>query len=114
MDRDSQAIVGEWLSNTGQIPEGYQEAHLQTEVAEFNHEWGNGRNPELLKQELADIAIAVLGLAVQYDFDMAEEIEKKMEVVHQKYNPADINYFIEMGYTRSEAMAACKRIWQQQ
>lgn len=113
MDRDSQALVGNWLLQTGEISEGYQEAHLDSEILEFRHEFENGRDPELLKQELTDIAIAVLGLAVQYDFDLSQEIEKKMEVVNFKYNPEDIAYFMEMGYSRGEAMSACKRIWQQ-
>lgn len=107
----SQIIVAEWLTQTGPIPEGYQEHYLQGELQEFQHEFDNGRDPEKLKGELADVAIALLGIATQYGFDMQEAIEKKMELVQVKYNPQDLSYFMDMGYTRAEAMAACKRVW---
>jgi len=112
--KEHQARVGTWIAQTGEIPVGYQEAYLGGEYEEFQHEWDNGRDPEKLQGELADIAIALLGIAHQYGFDLGEAVEKKMEVVDQKYNPQDISYFIDRGYTREQAMAACKRIWERQ
>jgi len=111
--KEHQERDGTWLMATGEIPDGYQEAYLGGEYDEFQREWDNGRDPEKLQGELADIAIALLGIAHQYDFDLGEAVEKKMDIVDQKYNPQDISYFMDQGYTREQAMAACKRIWEE-
>src|SRR3990167_1089900 len=95
MDSDSQALVGRWLLATGEIEPGYQEAHLLGEVDELQAELTNGNDPERVKGELTDVAIAVLGLAVQYDIDLQAEIAAKMELVTEKYSPQAIQFFLD-------------------
>lgn len=112
MDRDNQSVVGQWILSTGQIPDGYQEAHLSDEVAEFQHEFGNGRDPEKMRGELADIAIAVLGIAAAHEIDVMGAINEKMALVYIKYPPATMRELQEQGMTRKEAFTYMKELWE--
>ena len=113
MDNYTQALVGQWILSTGEIPEGYQMAHLGSENEELLHEWNNGRNPELLRGELADVGIALLGIAAEQGIDLQAAMLEKMAQVYLKYPPDLIRELQEKEkMTRAEAFAYMKELWE--
>lgn len=111
MDKDSQQLVGEWLLSTGELPDGYQVTHLGDEGEEFLHEWNNGRDPEKIRGELADLGIALLGIAAEQGVDLEAAMMEKMALVYIKYPPHIIQELQNEGMSRREAFSYMKNLW---
>ena len=55
-------------------------ALLHGEVSEAFGAWREGRHPDDAGEELADVAIYLLGLAAMLDVDLAAAVERKLRV----------------------------------
>ena len=64
---------------------------LTLEAAEVleHFQWGNGAEPELLAEELADVALYLLQLAYLMDIDLEAAILDKLDVNYRRFG-ADV------------------------
>lgn len=111
MSERPQHYIGMWLDGTSAEVDDYQVNYLQGEVDELRHEWGNGRDPEHLRAELADVIIVATGLLHLMGEDADTAVMDKIGVNFVKYPPDTIQELMSEGMSRSEAMAYMKHLW---
>lgn len=111
MSERPQHYIGMWLEGTHAEVDDYQVNYLQGEVDELNHEWGNGRDPEHLRAELADVIIVATGLLHLMGEDADVAVMDKIGVNFIKYPPDTIQELMSEGMSRADAMAYMKHLW---
>jgi hypothetical protein len=111
MSERPQHYIGMWLDGTQAEVDDYQVNYLQGEVDELTHEWGNGRDPEHLRAELADVIIVATGLLHFMGEDADEAVMDKIGINFLKYPPDTVQELMGEGMTRGEAMAYLKDLW---
>lgn len=111
MSERPQHYIGAWLDGTRAEPDDYQVEYLQGEVDELNHEWGNGRDPEHLRSELADVIIVATGLLHLMGEDADQAVYDKLAINYIKYPPDTIQELMDEGMSRADAFAYMKELW---
>lgn len=111
MSERPQHYIGAWLDGTRAEADDYQVDYLHGEVAELAHEWGNGRDPEHLRSELADVIIVATGLLHLLGEDADQAVYDKLAINYVKYPPDTMQELMDGGMTRGEAFAYMKDLW---
>lgn len=111
MSERPQHYIGKWLDGTGAEADDYQVDYLQGEVDELRHEWGNGRDPEHLRSELADVIIVATGLLHLLGEDADQAVYDKLAINYVKYPPDTMQELMREGMSRADAFAYMKQLW---
>lgn len=107
----SQQLIGAWVDGTRAVVDDYQINYLQGEVDELKHEWSNGRDPEHLRAELADVIILATGLLHLMGQDADAAVYDKLSVNYLKYPPDTMQELMDGGMSREDAFAYMKHLW---
>lgn len=111
MSERPQHYIGMWLDGTGAEVDDYQVNYLQGEVDELHYEWGNGRDHEHLRSELADVIIVAVGLLHLMGEDADTAVMDKIGINFVKYPPDTIQELMQEGMSRADALAYMKTLW---
>lgn len=111
MSERPQQYIGMWLDGTRAEADDYQVEYLRGELDEFQHEWGNGRDPEHLRSELADVIIVAIGLLHLLGEDADQAVYDKLAINYVKYPPDTMQELMDSGMSRADAFAYMKDLW---
>ena len=113
--KEQQELVGNWQR------EAYSQELLTPEhrLARASMEWDElileveqSGNMEAMAEEAVDVIITLLGFIDTTGFDAQDLVNKKIELMYEKYNPEQLALFKEQGMSELEAIAEAKRLWE--
>ena len=83
---ETQQSINEWqLQTFGPVTDRYRLYHkFEQEVFELHDECILGTNTKAILEECADVYIMLVNLVKQYDGDLQDEVNKKMQINRQR------------------------------
>lgn len=115
---EAQAVINQW--ELAIIPEpdrteAYKVPRMLQEVEEvksaFNAVDGSPEAYRALADEITDVIIGALGVLNSLGYDAERLLEEKINLMYQKYNPAQNGHLQQNGHSWKEAMATQKASW---
>jgi hypothetical protein len=85
--------------------------HYKEEVIESLLEYSNTGCSEEFAIELTDVVIIAMGLIHCMGLDFDQLFDEKMQINFAKYS--SVPHLMDQGFSRPEALARCKTIWQE-